>query len=123
MDIENLTIKEARQLAAMFSNLPAENSSADGVGHYCIVRCQKAGVHAGTVIRADRDWVVLKNSRRMWKWFSGFTLSEAANNGIDTTKSRIAELVETLSIPTSDVAEIIPCTAKAQGTIQDAKNG
>ena len=112
-------------LKLLLSGTASETAPPPCVGKYCIVRCRNAGVHAGIVLRADRDWVVLApGSRRMWQWYSGFTLSEAANNGIVQKKSRIAApLVNELTLVTSDVGEMMECSALARNSIEGAKNG
>lgn len=116
--LEEMTVKELSQIIGLLNAAPKQTNPA--VGKFCIVRCHNAGVHAGVVESADGSFVVLRNSRRMWKWFSGFTLSEAANNGIDKSKSRIAETVDSLVLITNDIAEMIPCTAEARKTIEEA---
>lgn len=83
---------------------------------YVIVRTRDAGVHAGVLVSCKGDDVVLRQARRMWRWFSGFTLSEAARAGIDVSKSRIA--VELPEIRIHGWCEIIPCTPKAEASIR-----
>jgi hypothetical protein len=83
---------------------------------YVIVRCSAAGVHAGVLVSKTATEVVLKQARRMWRWFSGFTLSEAANDGIVVEKSRIGAEVPEITL--SGWCEIIPCSAKAEATIR-----
>ena len=124
IDINNLTIKQARELVAMFGKIdttkPPVAQANPAIGKYCIVRCQKAGVHAGIVKQANSEFVELENSRRLWQWKSGFTLSEAAKDGIQSG-SKIATVIDTLIIPMSDVGEFIPTTDKARKTIEGAK--
>ena len=102
--------------------LNAESHSVDlpVIGKYCIVRCRNAGVHAGTVVSADASFVVLSDSRRLWRWKTKFTLSEAAVHGIENDGSRVACVVPVLLIPTVDVAEIIPMSEDAATTIRRA---
>lgn len=110
-------------LAEVRGSSPAGNPPP-AVGKYCIVRCRNAGVHAGIVERADSEWTVLaRGSRRLWKWHSGFTLSEAATTGIDASQSRVAvALLEPLSIPTVDVAELLICSDRARRSMEEAKD-
>jgi len=93
MNIDNLTIAQARQIATMFGPqpgiLPAAQSSNIGsglIGKYVIARCYSAGVHAGTVAAVDGENVVLTESRRMWSWkaVDGVALSGVAQHGIKT---------------------------------------
>ena len=103
-----------------FEPVPLRSFKNPAIGKYCIMRCQKAGVHAGIVKQANADFVELSDSRRLWQWKSGFTLSEAAKEGIQSD-SKIATTIETLIIPMSDVGELIPTTDKARKTIEGAK--
>ncbi len=123
MNIEDLTIKEAREIARMVNGVspaPIESVKNPVIGKYCIVRCRLAGVHAGIVEAMDNNILILKDSRRMWAWKSAFTLSECAMKGIEKD-SKIACAVDTVIIPVCDVGEVIPCTDSAQKTIKEAK--
>lgn len=86
MNLEDLTIKQARELAAMFGgNQPARTNIASPlIGKYCIARCYAAGVHAGEVVAIDGENVILKDSRRLWGWKAadGIALSGVAQHGI-----------------------------------------
>jgi hypothetical protein len=91
---------------------------------YCIVRTYSAGVWAG--------WVDLKNygeqmkvteARRLWRWWSEFTLSALATTGIKEGKeeeNKYAMPVEETYL--TNVIEIIPCTEKAQSDIVNQPN-
>lgn len=129
MDIETLTVGDIRKLAAMvnggLANVLASGATVSdpSIGKYCIVRCRNAGVHAGVVVYADSNNVVLENSRRMWRWNSRFTLTEAAIHGINADKSKIAEILNVpLVLNAADVCERIPCSAQARLTIEEAPN-
>jgi hypothetical protein len=59
MDIGDLTIKQARELAAMFGNGAAQNTSTHPMlGQRCLVRTYSAGVHIGDVV-----WVYPDDAR------------------------------------------------------------
>lgn len=85
-----------------------------------IVRCRDAGVHFGTYVSHSGREVHLTDSRRMWRWFAakGISLSECATAGIDAKKSKIAAPVGRIVL--LDACEIIPCTAEAAASIEDA---
>ena len=124
MNIDDLTVGQVKEIAGLINgntvqSTPVEKNPA--IGKYCIVRCRNAGVHAGIVKQANAEFVELENSRRMWRWKTDFTLSEAAVNGINASESKIAVEVETLIIPLIDVAELIPASKKAQKTIESAE--
>ena len=45
---------------------------------YVIVRSHTAGVHAGYLKSRTGDYIILLESRRLWKWY-GASLSQVAN--------------------------------------------
>ena len=51
MNINDLTIGQAKELSSIFSTSTKNDSSCDfAVGRYVIVRCRDAGVHAGVLV-------------------------------------------------------------------------
>lgn len=71
MNINDLTIGQAKEVAALFCQPAASNQQIYNhpfVGKYVIARCYSAGVHAGEVVSVDGENVVLKDSRRLWSW-------------------------------------------------------
>ncbi len=67
MSIDNLTIGEAKQLAAMFANANA-SSRIQGNGRPVIVRSRDAGVQFGYLESYEGSTVHLRNARQMWSW-------------------------------------------------------
>ena len=121
MNINDLTIGEAKELAAMFGGCNQAVSTKPLIGEYVIVRCRDAGNHAGTLINYDGRNVTLKNSRRLWYWVCAekqHSLSGVASVGI-TSKSKIPSVVGTLIL--SDACEILETTGKCQKSIEDAR--
>ena len=119
MDIDNLTIGEAKQLAAMFGAQPQYQSPM--IGRYVIVRCRDAGVHAGVLLSAQGRGCVLKESRRLWYWkpANGATfLSGVATEGLHNT-SKVGAPVE---IELTENCEIIACTMEAETSIRALKS-
>lgn len=93
-------------------------------GDFVIVRCLNAGVHAGTLVKRDAEVVELANSRRLWRWWSKFSLSGLATEGPLESKigeQRYACVLPKLQLTTSDVCEIIPCSVKAKKAIMEVK--
>ena len=92
MNIDDLTLGQLRELKKVFlgevgpSRAPV---SSRFMGRYCVVRCRGAGVHAGIVGDIDDNFLLLKESRRLWGWDNkkGFTLSCVALYGIDEDSS------------------------------------
>lgn len=119
MNIDDLTIGEAKKLAQMFGG--ARSVPKELIGDYVIVRCRDAGVHAGTLMDYEGRNVILKNSRRLWYWVCAknqHSLSGVAAVGLDAKKSKIPAAVNTLVL--SDACEIISTTEAAQNSIVGA---
>ena len=119
MNLDDLTIKQARELVAMFgaaTHSAPPNTPHPFVGKYVIARCYSAGVHAGEVVSVDGENVILKDSRRLWSWKAkdGVALSGVAQNGLKSEGK-----VDTLNpeIALTGVCELIPCSVKARESI------
>jgi hypothetical protein len=90
-------------------------------GKYVIVRCRNAGVHAGYLVSRENGVVQLANSRRLWRWWSKFTLSGLAMDGVlkgKESECKFACVVQKLDLTESDVCEVIYCTSNARESIQ-----
>ena len=88
--------------------------------NFVIVRCKNAGVHAGELVCRGNGVVKLKNSRRLWFWWSKFTLSGLAMCGVLESKKsnvRFACVLPEIDLTESDVCEVIYCTKEAQDSI------
>jgi hypothetical protein len=83
-----------------------------------IVRTYSAGAHFGYLVSRKGKEVSLERSRRIWRWFGAWTLSEIATSGLDVTKSKVGAPV---SIVLTEVTEIIDCTPTAVTSIESAK--
>ena len=110
MNIEDLTIGEARKLAALFGNGSAPAAQHPAVGKYVIVRAYSAGVHAGILVSAAAGEVELKESRRIWSWTGALSCSEISCTGI--TGGKVSVKVPQQFI--SGVIEIIPASSEAE---------
>ena len=90
-----------------------------GKAPFCIVRCRNAGVHAGEVISRKGGVLTLRNSRRLWRWWSKATLSELSQFGpVNCTENKYGCVLPHLELTESDVCEVIPCTQVAQAAIR-----
>lgn len=91
---------------------------------YCIVRTYSAGVWAGYVdLKNYGEQMIVKDARRLWRWWSEFTLSALATTGIKEGKeaeNKYAMPVEEVFL--TNVIEIIPCTEKAMTQIINQPN-
>lgn len=122
MNINDLTIGQAKELASMFGNKSTESTGLNCmIGKKVIIRTYSAGVWFGELSQKDRNEVILLNARRMWTWWAkeGISLSSVAVNGIIQYKSKIAEAVDSVWL---EAIEIIPCTNAAIELIESAKN-
>ena len=68
MDMNELTIGQAKELAALFGGQAAPKPVCPLIGQKVIVRATAAGVHYGTLVSLDGDTVTLSNARRLWFW-------------------------------------------------------
>lgn len=121
MHIEDLTIKQIKEINNLFS---FENGSAGlgcMVGQKVIIRTYSAGVWFGLLEQKQKNEVILKNARRMWQWWAkeGISLSSVAVRGIRQEKSKIAEPVDSVWL---EAIEIIPCSDDAIRLIEGAEN-
>lgn len=83
-----------------------------------IVRTYSAGAHFGFLKSRTGKEVTLEKSRRLWRWFGAWTLSEIATSGLDASKSKIGAPV---SIVLTEAIEVIDCTPAAVASIEAAK--
>lgn len=123
MNIEDLTMGQAKQLSAMFGQTaPATKPGLNGmIGKKCIVRTYSAGVWFGEIAEKSGNEVIVKNARRMWQWWAAesISLSAVAIHGIKHDKSKICEAVESVWL---EAIELIPCTKKSIESIEAAEN-
>jgi len=124
MNIDNFTLGELKQIAAIVNSQIAQPAASTAhhpfVGKYVIARCYSAGVHAGFVKHAEGDQVILADSRRLWSWKAkeGIALSGVAQTGV---QSGCKIDVVNPEIYLTGVCELIPCSVVAQESINDFK--
>ena len=113
MNIEDLTIGQARELAKLFS-CEGNSGSHPMLGRRCLVRTYSAGVHLGTLKSVNGMEVLLHDSLRLWKWEGGgLSLSAVANNGI-----KGGCLNRTGEVWLTNAIEIIPVAEGAWSTYE-----
>lgn len=122
--LDDLTIGEAKQLASLFSGVPAITTSglyARYVGKYVICRSRNEGINAGKVIELDDTGVILEDARRLYyhkpanknlSWYEGVALEGLSKD------SKIGAEVEKLI--TEDYSLTV-CTKEAEKSIRGAK--
>lgn len=85
MNLDDLTIGEAKKLAQMFppDATCLRTKEHPMIGRSCIIRTYSAGVHFGIVKWASEMEVHLVNAYRLWKWEKGgLSLSAVNQNGL-----------------------------------------
>lgn len=90
---------------------------------YVIVRCTKAGVHAGYLEKQTSTHLVLTDSRRIWYWNGAASLSEIAVYGLNPAKSASSKIcckVRRNQLSQDDVCEVIACEPAGQASIDGA---
>ncbi len=120
MNINDLTIGQAQEIAALFSmKQNSQPAPHPFVGQYVICRCYSAGVHAGILESQNGDQAVLTQSRRIWSWKAkqGVALSGLAVHGLESGK--VDTRLPTIAL--TGVIETIPCSVEAQRSIEEAK--
>lgn len=112
VNIDDLTIGEARQLAALFGGGGKGTEAHPMRGRRCLIRTYSAGVHIGDVAAVDGMEVHLKNALRLWRWTGGgLSLSAVAANGI-----KGGRLNRTGEVYLTNAIELIPTTPEAEAS-------
>lgn len=119
INTDDLTIKQARELAQQFCGTVATKSEAPPDGRAVIVRSRDAGVQFGYLDHFQGSTVYLKNARQMWSWTAakGGTLLDCATHGVSAGKfSTVASAVIVIG-----ACAIIDCTSDAVKSLEAAK--
>ena len=126
MNLDELTLGQIKQLQNIFNSPVATiQSSNEGlncmIGKKVIIRTLSAGVWFGELEQKSGNEVILKNARRMYRWWAvkSISLSAVALYGVKHKESKIVEAVDSVWI---EAIEIIPCTCLAIKSIEEAPN-
>ena len=87
------------------------------IGKYVVVRGDRSGVFAGVLESQDGQKVVLRNVRRLWRWWGATECLQIATEGVKRPKECRFTLIAD-SITLLDAIEIIPTTAEAESCIK-----
>lgn len=94
MNINNLTIGQAKELASLFDSTPKAQSDtlyARYVDKYVICRSRNEGINFGKVVAADDTGLILEDSRRLYyhkpsdkslSWYEGVAISGISTDSI-----------------------------------------
>ena len=124
MDINDLTIGQAKELSKMFASNQSDRSSLldDIIGCYVIVRSRNEGINSGYVKAADDTGIILTQARRIhhhipldknMSWYEG-----VATSGL-CVGSKISNAVEEKII--IEDYSITKCTNLAEKSIRNYK--
>ena len=116
MNIDDITIKEARELANMFAAPKPINATTE---RPVIVRSRDAGCIYGYLLGHEGSTVHLRDARQMWSWTAaeGGTLIDCATHGVSAGKfSAASDRVTVIG-----ACAIIDCTVKAVQTLEAQK--
>ena len=113
MDIDKLTIGEAKEVAQQFSHLAQPQPiklNHPMLNRRVLIRTYSAGVHIGDLVQIDGMEGKLENALRLWQWSGGgLSLSVIANDGI-----KAGRLNRTGEVYLTNIIEIIPTTQAAE---------
>lgn len=122
MNINELTLGQAKELAALFNTASPSPSPSPSLGKFCVIRTYSAGVHAGILTSKYGKEVTLKDAYRIWSWTAATpddgALSAVSKYGVGPC-SKIAGPVEHIEL--TEAIEIIPCTEEAEASIRNGK--
>ena len=123
MNIDNLTIGEAKAIAAMVNSTPVTTSTPQGDGRPVIVRSRDHGVMYGNYAGNEGSTVSLTNAVQMWRWKAkkGGTLADCAEFGVDDSGCKFSHGKSTVTI--FGACALIDCSDKASKSIEAVKGG
>ena len=121
INLDELTLGQLKEIQAIGNKAESNNIATKLLGEKVIVRTYSAGVWFGVLEEKDGEEVVIKNGRRMWRWWAAesISLSSVSIHGIKREKSKICRAVDNVWIK---AIEIIPCSAKAIESIEGAED-
>lgn len=86
-------------------------------GKYVIVRGDRSGVFAGTLVSQEGQKVVLSGVRRLWRWYGATECLQIAMEGVKRPRDcRFTMTAESITL--LDAIEVIPTTAEAEAIIK-----
>ena len=121
MNIRELTIGQAQEIAEMFSgkNTNGLNTDYYYLGKDVIVRTYSAGVWCGKVVAKNGAEIILSNARRMWLWQcrKSISLSGTVAYGIVPEESKICAPLNDVWL---EAIEILPISGEPLKSIMEA---
>ena len=123
MNLDNLTIGEAKAIAAMVSAAPTPSKATTGDGRAVIVRSRDQGVMYGNFAGNDGSTVSLTNAVQMWRWKAkkGGTLADCAEFGVDESGCKFSHGKATVTI--FNACALIDCSEVASKSLDSVEGG
>ena len=118
MNIDDLTIGEAKELASMFGG-QSQNTINGLEGKFVIVRCHDAGVHAGILKWAREREAFLEKSRRLWYWKPANKASFLSGVAVEGLHQD-SKLGAPIDVHLTETCEIIACSNVSVKSISKA---
>ena len=110
-------IKEIAINGVTYVEKGAEQNKAKTLEDYCIVRCDRSGVFAGTLFSRDEKEGTMENVRCLWYWDGAASLMQLAVDGVSKPGNcKFTKRVASLEL--TDIIQVIPCTEKAMKSIE-----
>lgn len=120
MNLDDLTLGQAKQLAAMFAGGAQPVAQIPGNNRPVIVRSRDAGVQFGELVEyaADGSTVTLARARQLWKWKArqGGTLLDCAQHGVNKVGSKFSGPCDRVIV--LGACAIIDCTPDSVSSIE-----
>ena len=125
MNVNDLTIGQARELSSLFGNNTGTTKMSlysRYVGKYVICRTRNEGINAGKVLALDETGVILGDARRLYyhkpaskslSWYEGVAIDGLSND------SRVGAAVEKIL---AEDYSLTVCSDKGEKSIRGAKD-
>ena len=127
-----MQLEQLEQLINLIKIFNGDNAPKAGtekfswLGKPVIVRHHMMGVNYGIVVEKDDKKIILRNSRKLWRWAlkdTGVSLEDVAHKGLDpdTTRSKVSSLADYVEMPIDQhFCGIIMVSPEAEKTIISA---
>lgn len=116
MNLDDLTIGQVKSLERFFNNKEHQPKLNKQLGKKVLIRTDRAGVHYGTLVSKAGLEIELKDAIRIWYWKGAASLSQMAVDGVSCPED--CKFSVQVPIICLTYIEIIPCSEKAQKSIE-----
>ncbi len=107
MNIEDMTIGQARELASLFGANQGGAIGRELIGKYVIVRSRNEGINAGVLKEMDETGVILTSARRIWyhkpsdkklAWYEGVAITGLSSDSKVSATIEVKAIIEDYSL-------------------------